>query len=167
MSDFNQPNIERKKCVWTTKYKRLLEMCIVQHVEMKSLFIFHTKKRLAFMTVRSAKPAATFWIFLSRTKNRQLCCLAGMVHIVLQEKRVATTKSNCHLHFWRNFSANQIQAHPKLNRKIPQKLFHLWHDRVDTPLVNTVKENFLHILISYTLSLFQSNMIFSVSNDGI
>ena len=38
MSHFNQPNIERKNCVSTTKYKRLLEMCIVQHVEMKSVF---------------------------------------------------------------------------------------------------------------------------------
>ena len=32
-SRFNQPNIERKKWVWTTS--RLLEMCIVQHVELK------------------------------------------------------------------------------------------------------------------------------------
>ena len=35
---FNQPNIERKNCEWTTKYERLSEMCIVQHVEMKSVF---------------------------------------------------------------------------------------------------------------------------------
>ena len=26
---FNQPNIERKNCVWTTKYERLSEICIV------------------------------------------------------------------------------------------------------------------------------------------
>ena len=45
MSHFNQPNIERKNCVWTTKYKRLLEMCIVQHVEMKSVFTFQPIKR--------------------------------------------------------------------------------------------------------------------------
>ena len=29
MSHFNQPNIERKNCVWTTKYERLPELCIV------------------------------------------------------------------------------------------------------------------------------------------
>ena len=46
MSYFNQPNIERKNCVWTTKYKRLLEMCIVQHVEMKSVLTFQPIKRL-------------------------------------------------------------------------------------------------------------------------
>ena len=28
MSHFSQPKIERKNCVWTTKYKRLLEMCV-------------------------------------------------------------------------------------------------------------------------------------------
>ena len=38
VSHFNQPNIERKNCVGTTKYKGLLEMCIVQQIEMKSVF---------------------------------------------------------------------------------------------------------------------------------
>ena len=60
MSHFNQPNIERKNCVWTTKYERLSEMCIVQHVEMKSVFTFQPIKRLVPTTVKSAKPAATF-----------------------------------------------------------------------------------------------------------
>ena len=58
MSHFNQPNIERKNCV--TKYERLLEMCIVPHVETKSVFTFHPMKRLVSTTVKSAKPAATF-----------------------------------------------------------------------------------------------------------
>ena len=60
MLHFSQPNIERKNCVWTTKYERLSEMCIVQHVEMKSVFTFQRTKRLVFTTVKSAKPAATF-----------------------------------------------------------------------------------------------------------
>ena len=85
MSHFRQPNIERKNCVWTTKYKRLLEMCIVQHVETKSLFTFQPIKRLVSTTVKSAKPVATFLIFLLRNKNQQLCCLAVMEDIALQE----------------------------------------------------------------------------------
>ena len=60
MSHFNQLIIERKNCVWTTKYERLSEMCIVQHVEMKSVFKFQPRKRLVSMTVKSAKFAATF-----------------------------------------------------------------------------------------------------------
>ena len=60
MSHSNQPNIERKNYVWTTKYKRLLEMCIVQHVEMKSVFTFQPLKCLVSTTVKSATPAATF-----------------------------------------------------------------------------------------------------------
>ena len=40
VSHFNQLNVKRKNCVWATKYKRLLEMCIVQIVEMKSVFRF-------------------------------------------------------------------------------------------------------------------------------
>ena len=49
---FNQHNVGRKNCVWTTS--RLLEMCIVQHVEMKSVFTFQTIKRLVSTTVKSA-----------------------------------------------------------------------------------------------------------------
>ena len=50
LSHFNQPNIEKKNCVWTTKYRRLLEMCIVQHGEMKSLLTFQRIKRPVFTT---------------------------------------------------------------------------------------------------------------------
>ena len=110
MSHFNQPNMERKNCVWTTS--RLSEMCFVQHVEMKSVFTFQPIKWLVSTTVKSAKPAATFWIFLLSIKNRKLYCLAVTVHIVLQERRVATTKKENHLHFWRNFSTNHNQANP-------------------------------------------------------
>ena len=60
MPHFNQPNIERKKCVWTTKYKRLLEMCIVQHVEMKSVFTFQPPKLIVSTTLRIAKPVVMF-----------------------------------------------------------------------------------------------------------
>ena len=117
MSDFNQTKIKRKNCVGTTKYKRLSEMCIVQHRGMKIDFTFQPIKRLVFTTAKSSKPAATFWIFLLRTKNWHLCCLAVTVHIVLQERRVATTKKKSHLHSWRNFSANHNKAHPILNHK--------------------------------------------------
>ena len=78
MSLRNQSNTERKKCVWTTKYKRLLEMCIVENVEMKSVFTFQPIKRLVSTTVKIAKPAATFWMFF--------------LHNVLQGRRVATTQ---------------------------------------------------------------------------
>ena len=144
--------MERKNSRWTTKYESLSEMCIVQHVEMKSVFTFQPIKRLVFTTVKSAKPAATFWIFLLRTKNRQLCCLAVTVHIILQERRAATTEKKNHLLFWRNFSANHSQAHPYMNQK-RYKFFHLWHNRVDTPLVDTVIQNFIYIIIFYTFSL--------------
>ena len=60
MSHFNQPNMERKNCVWITKNEKLSEMCIVQHVEMKSVFSFQPTKRLVPTTVKSAKPFATF-----------------------------------------------------------------------------------------------------------
>ena len=60
MPHFNQPKIERKNCVWTTKYERLSEMCIVQNKETKSVFTFQPIKRQVSTTVKSAKPAATY-----------------------------------------------------------------------------------------------------------
>ena len=152
MFPFNQPNIERKNCVWTTKNEKISEICIVQHVEMKSVPIFQQIKRLVSTTVKSAKPAATFWIFFLRTKNWQLFCLVMIVHIVLQKRRVATTKTRSHLHFWSNFSATHKQALTNLNQK-RQKLFPFRHNRVDTPLVGTINQNFIYILILHTFSL--------------
>ena len=74
------------------------------------------------------------------------------VHIVLQERRVATTKKKNHLHFWTIFSTGQFEVFPNMNQE-RQKLFHLWYNRVDTPLVDTVNQNFLYILILYIFSL--------------
>ena len=58
-----------------------------------------TNKTTSFYDCKSAKPAATFLLFLLRSKNRQLCCFAVTVHIVLKERRVATTEKKSHLHF--------------------------------------------------------------------
>ena len=146
MSQFNQTSIERKKCVWTTKYKRLLEMCIVQHAEIKSVFTFQPLKRPVSTTVESAKPASTFWTFLLRSKNRQVCCLVVMVHLDLQERRAATTEKENNPFFWRNFSLKHNQRHPNLRQK-RQKSFHLWYNRVDTSLVDTDNQKFICILI--------------------
>ena len=58
MLHFYQPNAERKDCVWTTKYNKLLELCVVPHAEIKSVFTFQPIKRLVSRTVESAEPAA-------------------------------------------------------------------------------------------------------------
>ena len=160
MFHFNQPNIERKKCVWTTKYKRLLEIGIVPHVEMKSAFTFQPKKRLVSTNVKSAKPAAMFWIFLSRTKNRQICCLVVMENIVLQGRRIVTTKKKNHLHFWRFFSANHNQAQPKQNHK-SVKWLQIWNKRIRFLLVDDLssKFNFQNILFSF--NLLSTNQVYS------
>ena len=114
-SHFYQPILERKNCVWKTS--KLLELCLLQHVETKNVFTFQPKKWLVSMTVKSAKPAVTFWIFLLRTKNQKLWCLVATIHIALQERQVTTTKKKNHLHFWRNFSTNQFQANPNPHQK--------------------------------------------------
>ena len=141
-------------------------MCIVQHVEMKSLFTFYPIKRKVSATVKSANPAATFRIFLLKRQKPTIVLfvlLAVMVDIVFKKNESRLQKKP--FPYLKNHSANLNQAHLKLNQK-RHKVFHLWHSLVDTQLVDTVNHNFIYILIFYTFSQHQSNMIFSVSNDG-
>ena len=150
MFRFNQPNMERENCVWTKKYGKLSEMCIVQHVEMKSVFTFQPIKQLFSTTVKSAKPAVTFWILLLRTKNRHFCCLVVTVHIALPERRVAITRS--HLHFWRNFSANHNQPHPNLNQKMLKRV-QIWNKRIRFLLVDDLSNIFIFQIILFNFNL--------------
>ena len=136
-------------------------MCIVQHVEMKSVFTFQSIKRLLYTTVKSAKPAFRFWKFLfwgSKTDNYGL---AVMVHIFLLQRRVATTKNRSHFHFWRNFSANHNQAHPNLNQKC--RSYSIYGKVVSTPhwLIQLTKTSFL--LSFHTLSVYIKATWFSQS----
>ena len=147
--------------------KILMKMCIVQHAQTKSVFTFQPTKNPVSTIKKSAKPVLTFWIFLLRTKNWQLCCLLLMVHIDLQEKWVATMKNEINLLFWRNCSTNHNQAHPKLYQKQRQKSLLLWHIPVESPLDHAVNQNFFSVLILYTFSLQWSNMISSVSDNCI
>ena len=133
--------------MWTTKYERLSDICFVRPVEMKIVFTFQTKKQLVSTTVKSAKPAAIFWIILLSTKNRQLCCLAVTARIALQERRVANTKKENHPHFWRNFSANRNQAHPNANQK-RLKWVQIWNKRIRFLLVNYRFDKFVNLLVA-------------------
>ena len=132
IGDVYCPTCRNEKCVYISTFQRI--------------------KRLVFTTVKSAKPAATFWIFLLRTKNRQLSCLVVTVPIVLQEKRVATTKKKNHLHFWRNFFANQNQAHPNLNQ-IRLKWLQIWNKRTRFLLADDLSGIFI-----FQINLFNFNL---------
>ena len=143
MSHFDEPNMERKNCAWTTKYERLSEMCIVQHVEMKSVFTL---------------------------------LFGGDGTHCFAKRRVATTKKKNHLHLWRNFSANNNQAHPNLNQK-KVKWVQIWSKRINFLLSDDLSDIFIFQIISFNFNLqstatqlafnLQKLLIFSVSNDGI
>ena len=134
--------------MWTTP--RLLGMCVVPHVETKSVFIFQPTKRLVSTTAKSAKPAAMFSIFLLRTKNKQLCCLVVTEHIVLQERRVAITKN--HLLFSRIFSANHNQAHPNVNQKMTNRV-QIWNKRILFLLADDLSNIFIFQIIFFNFNL--------------
>ena len=71
---------------------------------------------------------------------------------MLCKKRVVTAKKNNNLRFWWNFPASNNQAQQNLNQK-KQKILDFWDNRVNSPLFDTVDQNFISILILYTFSL--------------
>ena len=157
--------------MWTTS--RLLEMCIVAHVEMKSVFTFQPINRLVSTTAKSAKLAAMFLIFLLGIKNRQICCLVVMEHILLQKRVVATTKN--HLVFLKKFLR---QSQPSTSEREPKNNEgQIWNKRIRFLLADDLSNifNFQIILFNFTLQSTATQltfnlhkiMIFSVSNDGI
>ena len=115
-------------------------------------------------------------MFILMTKNRQLCCLVVMEHIVLQKRGVATTKKENHRLFWRNFSTNHNQAHPNVNQKRTSQV-QIWNKRIRFPLADGLSNIFTFkiILFNFTLQstatqltfILQKIMILSISNDGI
>ena len=126
-------------------------MCTVQHVQ--SVFTFQPMKRLVSTTVKNAKPAVTFWIFLLRSKNRQLRCL-----VVPLFAGVVTTKN--HLHFWRNFSSNHNQAHPNLNQKRLKRV-HKWNKRIRFLLADYLSNIFVFqtYFIQFQYTVNHSNLV--------
>ena len=152
MLHFNQPNIERKSCVWTTKYKRVLEMCIVQHIERKSVFTFQPMNRLNSTTVTSAKAAATISIFPLRTKNRQLYCLAVMVLIVLEKYESRLRKSKT-ISIFEEISPPVTSKHIRTQNKSGTS-YSIYGMIMSTPdwLIRSIKTSFT--ISFYTLSVY-------------
>ena len=69
--------MERKKCVWTTKYERLSEMCIVQHVEKKSVFTFQPKKTTSFYDCKKCKACCNVLNVAFKDQKRTILLFGG------------------------------------------------------------------------------------------
>ena len=148
MSHFNKPNMETKICVWITKCEKLSEMCIVQHVEMKSVFIFQPIKRLVSTTVKSAKPVATFSIFVSGTKSRQLCCLGVSLLCKKDESRVRKTIS-----IFEEISPPITTKHNRTSNKKRLKRVQTWNKRIRILLVDNLSKIFIFKTILFNFNL--------------
>ena len=128
---------ERRK----NQLELLLQMSFVlsgvAHNTTLSEFI-NRKKVMQFVTkVRIAKPVSTFRKFFKHQKPTH-CFVENTSHGYQNERPSP---------FWKHFSANHNQLCQ--NR---QKLLHFWHNRVDSPLVDTVKHNISSSSISYAIS---------------
>ena len=133
-------------------FQDVVWMFIVQRAQTKSMLFCQPTKLSISLTVKSPKPALTCWIFISRTKNRHLCCLVVMVHIVLQGKRVVTIRKKIYLRFRSSFSASHNQTHPSLDQK-KRKSFQLSDNCIDSPLVDGVNQKHNSTFFLYIVRL--------------
>ena len=107
------------------RFKMFLDMFIVQHIQVKIMFNFQPTESLVITTVENAKLAVKCSIFHLQNENLQWKYLMEMVHIVMPERRVVTTKKKNFLHFGRNFTANVKQALKNLCQKQDKNTFYL------------------------------------------
>ena len=116
----------------------------------KCVFTFQPTKFLVSTTVKSTKPALMCLIFLLRTKRQQLCWLVEMAHIALQknESRLRKRKTISSFEFYPPITIKHTEPVP-----VRQKSFHLRHNGVDSPLVDTVNRKIISILILYASNL--------------
>ena len=143
MSKFNQPNIKSKSCVWTTKYNRPLDMCSVQQGELKSEFTFQSKKKRLVCTNKKCIDCCHVSKIPFKTKIQQLCCVAVMVHIALQERPVATTIKQTFFPFLK-FFIRQLQSSTHKFAPKKEKNHSLYGIIVSTPqwVIQVTKTSF-------------------------
>ena len=94
----------------STKYRKK-ELCVDNKVQETIGEVFcptcrnekcnyiSTNKTTSFYDCKKCKACCHVSNFPFKDKNQQLCCLALMEHINLQERRVVITKKKNHLHF--------------------------------------------------------------------
>ena len=71
--------------------------CPTSRIE-KCVYI-STNKTTSFYDCKMCKACCNVLNIPFKEQNRQSCCLAVTVHIVLQQRPIATTKKASHLHF--------------------------------------------------------------------
>ena len=133
--------------------------------QMKNVFTFQAVKFLAFTTVNFAKPALLCWITLLKTKNPAIVLFGGGgTHCFARKTNRGYTNKKPYP-FLKIFLRQSQSATPEPEQKA-EKTFNLWHNRVESSLVDAPNWKFNPTLILHTFSVQRSNMILSVSDDG-
>ena len=118
MFQINQPYISKKKrsiCMWTTNYKKLLEICFVQHVRTKSYFTIRAKKTSILYDCRKCTANCNVFKILIK-KQKLTVTLFGRDGTCCCEKQICGDYENP-FPLLINFSINHNLPQPKLKRK--------------------------------------------------
>ena len=136
--------------MWTTKYKNLLEICLVRNVATKTVFPFHPKNDLNSTTVKSAKPDVTCLIVHWRNENQQWILFGcdGIWCFATQTSRDYEKKSPLLKKFPRQSQFTATELETKMT-----KLLHMRPERVDLPLSEELCQTFNFWFVAYFFNL--------------
>ena len=95
-------------------------MCIVQHVEMKSVFTSHPIKRLVSTTVKSAKPAVLNIPFKDQKPTIMLFGGDGTLCFAIRTSREYEKPSPYLKKFLRQSQASTSEREPKKDKSSPK-----------------------------------------------
>ena len=151
MFHFNQSNIERKNYFVDNKVRETIGDVYCPTCRSEKCVSISTKKTTSFYECKKCKACCHVLSIPSKDQKPTIMLFGGDGTHCFSRKTSRDNENKKPSPFLK-FCANHNQAHPNLNPKM-QKLFHLWHNRVDTPLVDTNNQNFRYLLILYTFSL--------------
>ena len=142
MSHFNQSNIERKNFVDNKVQETIGDVfCPICRNE-KCVYI-STNKTTSFCDCKKCKACCHVLNIPIMDQNPTIMSFGGDGTPCFARKTSRDYEKEKPFPFPKKFSANHNQPLSNLNQK-GQKLFHLWHNRVGTLLVDTVKPK-LHL----------------------
>ena len=119
---------------------------------MKTVFTLQPIKRLVFKTVKSAKTCCRVLNIHFKDQKPTMMLFGGDGTHCFARKTSRDYEKEKPSPILKKFVR---QPQPSTSEPEPkrQKLFHLRHNRVETPLVDTVNQNLIYLLILYTFSL--------------
>ena len=150
--------------MWSTTFKGLLEIWIVQHVKTKGVFTFQPRKILVSTTVKRAHPAVECLIFHSKTKVNHDLIWWRRHHLLWKKEELRLRQI---IPFLEKICPPITIYHNRTREPKGKKWLRFWYKRGELPLAHKKSKTFNFWFNSYSFTLYSSCLIFTVFNKKI